>query len=251
MHIAVWECISRRGLLFVCAGGTVSGNRNGRCLALVTTLLGVGALTGSAADAGVIVAADFGQPASPVESGFQAQTGNTQTYTGIGDLASGQAIITFTAGANRDRAAPTSGASPDLYRDLFTALSETQTNGVTLSISGLDPSTTYSLEIWSLDRGFNNGATYEWRDTTDPASPVLLGTITNSTSAVPASLSEFRVTANVTSDATGTIRLGHNDSAGTGTINGLRISTVPEPTSAALVGVGGLGLLARRRRRYV
>jgi hypothetical protein len=206
-------------------------------------------------EAATILAVDFGLNTAPsTEAGFESfvlsNGGNsnvTQTYPGLSGVASGSITLTLTAASGRDRGQPTTGASPALYRDLFTALNETTTD-TTFSLSGLDPSTAYNIEIWSLDRGFNSGATYTWVDTTVPGSPVTIGTITNNTSATPASLSEFRVAATVTADASGVLRFGHNDSAGTGTINGFRISAVPEPGSLGLAAAAGGLLLGRRRR---
>jgi hypothetical protein len=57
--------------------------------------------------------------------------------------------------------------------------------------------------------------------------------------------------ANVVPSATGSFSLNLMLTSGdtSGRINGIRLAVVPEPASLGLIGLGGLGLLARRRRR--
>jgi hypothetical protein len=208
---------------------------------------------------------DFGLTSGPVQTGFLGydlpSTGAanpSQTYS-VAGVASGSITITTPGGgvSGRDRGVITGTGTftySDLYRSLITALSRGNTaTTVTLQISQLDPSTDYSLQIWSNDPGYNNNAVYSWYDTTSGTSAVLLGTITNKQPQTPAyypNNDAFSITTTVHSNSSGMIKLAQNDSMGNGVINGLVISAVPEPASAAVLGIALLTAgLSRRRSR--
>lgn len=239
----------------------------------VLTLIVAGGLAVSAQAA--ILSVDFGldgSPDSPTQAGFSpfvrpgsSQTGTqTQVYS-VSGVTSGAITVDVyltgaTGGCGRDRNVPSvtvSGPSADLYRDLFTRLVEaTSDTPATITeavrLSGLDPNTNYTLDIWSLDRLNNvNGpnSQFTWWDVSS-GSAVLIGTITNNNSTGTLAIAgdtDFRLTKTIQSNALGQIRLMHFDSLGTGTINGLQISAVPEPASLGVVAAAGL--LALRRRR--
>lgn len=188
-------------------------------------------------------------------SGFQAMTANSQVFSNV-DVGGGvlaNVTVAFPQGGNRDRAAPLSSGAftqGDLYRDLFTGLSETST-GTTFSISGLAANTSYNIRIYSLDSANNNNAEYIWYNTTGGTSTEI-GRITNKTGLVPASdaaaQSAFSVFATVTTNASGTLTFGHIDPAGTGTINAFVLESIPEPSRVLLLGLAGAFCVMRRRR---
>ncbi|MGE9269052.1 MAG: PEP-CTERM sorting domain-containing protein [Verrucomicrobiales bacterium] len=193
---------------------------------------------------------DTGTP-SPLQSGFQAMSNQSQAFSTTA-VSSGSISVSFTQQGTRDRGTPNAdnGAFTydELHRDLFTGLAETASDGTgntTFSLSGLDANTDYVIQIWSYDSGFNPGAEYDWFDLSN-GTPVLIGEITNSNSA-PTSNEQYSFTATVTSNASGELLFGQHDPDGTGSINALILSAVPEPGTFAL-SLCGLLAFARRRR---
>lgn len=123
-------------------------------------------------------------------------------------------------------------------------------NGVTtpmqINFSGLAASTQYIFTAINL-RGTNgrNGLF-----TLGDGVAVAPGTSSDIGSGLVLQLNGPILSFNVTSSATGTIGLGYgeqSDGAGGALLNGLTITAVPEPSSAALLGLGALALLRRRR----
>lgn len=225
--------------------------------------LALGTLATAATAGAAILNVDFGLPTGPVQTGFQgfgaASSGTpnpSHTYS-VAGVASGAITLTTPGGgvSGRDRGAITGSGTftySDLYRSLITALAKGSTaTTVTLRISGLNPNTDYSLQIWSNDPGYNNGALYSWYDTTSGTSAVLLGTITNTqppTATMYPNNNAFSITTTVHSSSSGMIQLAQNDSMGNGVINGLVISAVPEPASATVLGIAILTAGLHRRR---
>ncbi len=233
---------------------------------MTVRLLTFALATGLAASAHCgILAVDFGLNGAPTQTGFVAfnraanlGTNATQSQTYAAGVLSGSITVDVFLGAadgcGRDRGASVvSGPYSNLYRDLFTRLVEAASAAPTvatdtLRLSGLDPNTNYAIDIWSLDRSFNNGSQFSWWNVTS-GTPALIGTITNNATAGTLAISEdtsFRVSGILQSNASGQIRLMHYDSIGTGTLNGLQITAVPEPT--ALIGLAAAPLLVLRRR---
>src|SRR5690606_30887667 len=145
----------------------------------------------------------------------------------------------------------------DLLRDLHTALTLGVKSAATvanLTLSGLDANTEYDVQIWSLDPQYGGTETFTWWDLSlydsedSESEPVLIGEIINQTSPTPTSNDAFSTIGRLTSNAAGELILSQTATAGDGAINGLTISLVPEPGSMMLLGLGGLGLMARRRR---
>ncbi len=207
----------------------------------------------SAPATGAILMVDLGTATSAIETGYVRQDVATMIHT-VSGPASGSLTVSVPGPGvgNRDRGAiADNGAftNGDLLRDLFSDLTRGE-NADTLSISGLDPNTTYTLQVFALDKNFNDGATFTFYDTTGVTTGTnsnVLGMITNSTSPAPTSNNDFSIMFNITSDATGVIEIGQVASAGNGAINGF-VLAVPEPSSALLAASALLFGLARRRR---
>ena len=126
------------------------------------------------------------------------------------------------------------------------------TNPMTISIQGLAANSVFDL-------AFFNG--FYWQDYTILGQPGLLASTrpntTSSEGAPPFTADKYAILQNVISDANGVITIidtavnGGAQTIASSSIAGLQIeqvTTVPEPTSTALLGLGGLALMLRRRR---
>jgi hypothetical protein len=175
---------------------------------------------------------------------------------------------------SRDRGTPSGAAlDGDLFRDLLFAggngSNVQSTNYLQVSLTGLAPSTTYQIALYSFD---TTGAhSMNWTATA-PSSNLQngdhLGYNPNPTNVFTAPADEQTITwtggtatpapavFSVTSDATGALSVygwgGNgvtgNQSSDTSYINGFQIS-VPEPASMGMLAVASLGLLGRRRNK--
>jgi PEP-CTERM motif len=174
---------------------------------------------------------------------------------------------------SRDRGSPSGPAGDgDMFRDLVFAGAGSgiiqSTNYIQLSLTGLTPNTPYEVAAYSYDSTGNHSMNWTPTPPTnttnsgklgydpDPndnfTAPALEQTITWTAGTTPAP-AEFIVT----SDGTGSLSLygwggsgnTNDQNADTSYINGFQIASVPEPASLTLIGVGSLGLLARRRAR--
>lgn len=215
----------------------------------------------------VVLAVDFNasfDANSTTESGFQAFNALTNAgSTNPSALIGSYNVELFGATVQgRYRGALTDAGSfsyNDLLEDLATnfnrltsssATASTTPTSTAFTISGLAANTSYSIKLWSLDRGFNNGAVQYWWNTTPGtgASALLLGSIINSTSVLPTDNNSYSVTATVTSSASGTLSFGHVTTAGNGVLNGFELSAIPEPSTYALLMVGVCALVYLRRK---
>jgi hypothetical protein len=206
---------------------------------------------------------DFGLTTAPaVESGFLAFN-----VANPGGAELTQAVGTFTVRAydldavgGRDRANPLDAGAftyGDLMRDLLTrfqsgrggtAAAPIVPTAPALTIDGLVPNTSYSVQLWSLDYPNNNGSVSTWYDLSSGSATQFGSQITNVANTVPTTNTDFSTTGIITTDATGRFSLGASFTLGSGQLNGLIISTtVPEPTG--VVGVGMAGLMVGRRRK--
>lgn len=205
------------------------------------TLVAVIAMAGTA-QAAIIAGFDFGAgDAARVQPGFTAVTsGTSDAVTSTGDGIG----IEFDTNASgiRDRGitAPITG-HPDaaILRDLFFW---STADAITFTLSGLDANTTYDIVGYIFDsESGNSGKNIDF--TTSG------GTVSVTTDNTDASNSVFDLES-LTTDANGqaTIVMDHTGGAGGAVsfINGFAI--VPEPASLALVGLGGLMILGRRRQ---
>ncbi len=70
----------------------------------------------------------------------------------------------------------------------------------------------------------------------------------------PTSLDSFSATGTFTSDGSGVLTIELTDTITAGAdnpeprLNGFQLSVVPEPSTSALLGLGGLALILRRRK---
>lgn len=194
------------------------------------------ALTATSANA-ALLAVDFG--AGPVESGFVGQSAASATHS----TTAGNITAAWTGGIAFNYAPPnTTGSNTDLYQDFF----YTNSGPMTLELSGpgISANTDYVLSFWSQYQA-------QARNTTFTAASGTVGTTLGpiATSNAPATgLTDpiHFISGTFTSDGTGklTISAGSNRPA----VNGVQIDAVPEPSTTALLGLGGLALILRRRK---
>lgn len=172
-------------------------------------------------------------------------------------------ITGFASSAGRDRgtAASTPGADNNdnnvpegtfsaLYRDFYFA-----GNGVTVTVnlSGLDASTEYFVTAFSYDSGAFGGGTPVNQDFlvgTDIVGNIAYsGDLSSGLGPDPDTnaLTDNSTTFSITTDGSGNATFTTVSSGGQGArLNGL-IVDVPEPSSLALLSLGGLAMLRRRR----
>jgi len=177
-----------------------------------------------------------------------AQTGFTQinTTTGIG-TSDGISISNNGDGLEfRDRndQSKISNNAPTLVDDsqyhlLEDIAFENDATSIVFTLTGLTAFTEYAVVGYGYDAdAANNTAVNDW--TTNG------GTVTHSWTAADFTTARFEM-ANLTADFKGEATI---TGAGSAIIiwNGFEIAAVPEPSSAALLGLGSLALILRRRR---
>lgn len=223
---------------------------------IVTLCLAL-ALTAAPAHAATL-AVDFGQSTS-TQSGFVAQSSEVQTHsTTSGDLTVSvkDADGTATQGFG-DKANFATYTGQDLYRDyIFNngpgTDSATAFKGLKLTLSGpaINASTTYDLGFWVFNEGGQRDSVFTGIDgTTGPTlSDGGPGGDYGDSGEIPTGLTDTRyyLTGSYTSDSSGVLTIGIGD--GRPQLNGFEISTVPEPTTTALLGFAGLALILRRSK---
>ena len=115
------------------------------------------------------------------------------------------------------------------------------------SISGLVPNSAYEITWYSYDGYFDGGATTFKAKAGSDTSGATIVTQTISAAGTPTANDDMAYTGTWTS-TTGTLDLTASAViAGQARVNGFEISVVPEPGSLALLGLGGLCVLRRRR----
>jgi len=202
------------------------------------------ALTVTSANA-ALLSLDFGN-GGDIATGFLGQSSSSDTHSTV----SGDVDVDVTGQQGFfDRNSP-SGANQidDLYRDF---IFDNSSNGFTIAISGagISANTEYELTFYAYDSS-------EVRPTGVGAAAGTTGTsltgFAATTTAGPTSLTQHSATGNFTSNGSGvlTFLVDGTGNGGTGrsSINALEISVVPEPSTTALLGLGGLALILRRRK---
>ncbi|HEX8916505.1 MAG TPA: hypothetical protein VF796_29405, partial [Humisphaera sp.] len=232
------------------SGSSASGSRAVKALAALT-VFGFAASSASAA----VLAVDFGSTTNvSTETGFQpfgvveaGAPGPVSQSFAVADpsVTSGSITVTLANGSSiagtgvllaRNRGAPAdSGAFTygELYRDL--AIANPSNTTLQLQLAGLNPSTQYDVTLYAYDP--NNGGTVTLTDVTTGA-PGTVQSYTYAAGSVTANEQygrTFRVTSTVDGTAAFTSTTNFNSSQGL--LNGFQISAVPEPASAAVVGV--------------
>lgn len=158
--------------------------------------------------------------------------------------------LSITALANAGIGGPFDGAAgPDPF-DESGVFGDALFNGVTtpmqINFSGLAASTQYIFTAINLRGTSGRNGLFTIGD----GVAVAPGTSSDIGAGLVLQLNGPILSFNVTSSATGTIGLGYGEeTAGTGgaLLNGLTITAVPEPSSAALLALGAVALLRRRR----
>jgi hypothetical protein len=188
---------------------------------------------------------DFG--AGPVLTGWTGvdPANPTASEQGI------QLTVSPTAPAgidDRDRggAGNGGGTESDMWRDFIFAVPDpSQTDGLLIALSGLAPSASYDVTVWSFDSAGSQADTRvsQWNGELYTFTP---------NGGLPQTLADNSLTLRITADANGMAQvLGDSlEPADPGVfLNGMRVTLVPEPSTAALTALGLLIAGGASRRR--
>lgn len=211
-------------------------------------------LTGASfAQAAQLLAVDYNGPYSATEAGFSGISSTEYLDKTIGSYRvqsdGGQtyhSTYSYYAGG-----APALTYMPDLFNSsLFSTDRYDAGVPINVTLSGFASNTEYALTFYSYTSdGYSaDPMTVDYTKTGVPGT--ILGTITWNPSVAPTASNPDSTTFNMTSDGSGQLFISAKAQASNGVgvrLNGFTVSEVPEPTSVALLGLGGLAMLRRRR----
>ncbi len=140
--------------------------------------------------------------------------------------------------------APFANLSSNYQTLLSSAVSSDDNNAITLTINGLTIGQTYELQWW-LNASQYNGSGTGFRTTASAPLPVTLDD--NTTNAI-GGVGQTVVGTFTAGDTFETITFTGADSTQAPTINAFQFRAVPEPSSLALLALGGLLAAAGRRQ---
>ena len=227
---------------------------------LLTPALALAAGFTIAAPASAALDVDFGP--GDVQAGFEglstgAGDNNPRSDTFTGDFfGTGSTTVTVSVSSVDQRTRGGSAVPNTDLDDVFSdAFKQSGSAGdITLTLSGLDANTTYSLTSFHHDNGEtggdNTGLLTATGSTVAPV-PILQ---TNQTTNTVANGGPGQETYDIVTDGSGVASVTFNRTTiggpNEGFINGisLDLDVIPEPASLALLGLGGLLLLPRRKR---
>jgi hypothetical protein len=215
-----------------------------------------GCLSGSASAATIVAGTQIGFAPGPTVTDDVGNDWNDFAVSGlvttIHDL-DGVTLdgvsINFAAGGmndagenNWDGLSTNGGAAPAEFVDSVTT--DLSHSNATVTITGLNTALTYNL--YSTSHGGGSG----WDASEDVHS--VTGDVSYGSSQLnrgASRLGAFHTFLGVSPDVTGTIVFTTSQpSSSNPAFNGLLINAVPEPSSTALLGLGGLALILRRRK---
>lgn len=189
----------------------------------------------------------FAGPISGTDGGITLQiNGGTNLAGATTKDASGNYNST-TGIVSRDRESPSSDASPFTYSSIYRTFLTANTY-LGIQLSGLSATTEYAITFYSYDHLGSRTQTF----TNATGTQTNVGSITYTAgytfdSTTPNDV--FSTTVTGTTDASGRLFFTGYGTGNTnqGILNGLTVSSIPEPSSAMLLVVTSLALLRRKR----
>lgn len=197
---------------------------------------------------GVTAGFDFNGAGGPNQSGFTSivpgGTGTTSYNAVNNGITLDLTILNFNATAHRNR---NNAAAGNLVMDFAQWYHTTNANAeAAFSFTDLDPNTDYEISFFVFNIG-SGQMTHRFYEGTSSADP-LITTYTTAGNQNNYSTWSPGITFRINSGATGQIDVTMQEAGSRLNIDGISLVKVPEPSSIALLGLGGLALFRRSRR---